>query len=343
MEALAKSGLEVGYVVADPFVARTLSERTYLPVLLTRSMESYEDFILARNVRAVFYVNNSQANFTALRVTSPIHIHLNHGESDKVSMVSNQLKAYDFAFVAGDAAVARILSVVRRFDRERLFTIGRPQLDDFPDIIQPTGLRIRVLYAPTWEGDSRQMAYSSLPNIGMAIVEELLNDNRFTVVFRPHPKSGTWSRETLEALKKIESRIANAAARNPEAGHRTDKSTNATAAIVSSDVVVADNSAMTMDAVGLDKPVILSTSDSVLRQSERSKSLRMTISALRQVSPDEIGNIADLVYEAATGPIPSAQTVFRDFVFGAPSLGTGTERFIEATKKAISESPPNRE
>src|SRR5699024_12884563 len=31
-------------------------------------------------------------------------IHLSHGESEKVSMISNQLKAYDWVFTAGPAA-----------------------------------------------------------------------------------------------------------------------------------------------------------------------------------------------------------------------------------------------
>ena len=189
LEALADHHQTVGFVVMDPFVAKELAARTRLPILLTRSMEVFQDFLSKKQVKTVFYVNNSQANFTALRNTLPMHIHLNHGESDKVSMVSNQLKAYDFAFVAGDAAVQRIQSVVRRFDAQHLVKIGRPQID--PWGIEATSTksdRIVILYAPTWEGDSRQMAYSSLLGIGVDLIAELLSDKRFTVHRSTAPK-----------------------------------------------------------------------------------------------------------------------------------------------------------
>ncbi|MBP2385604.1 CDP-glycerol glycerophosphotransferase family protein [Paeniglutamicibacter kerguelensis] len=339
LESLSSSEQTVGFVVADPFVARELAMQTRLPIFLTRSMESYENFVLEREVRGVFYVNNSQANFTALRITSPTHIHLNHGESDKVSMVSNQLKAYDFAFVAGDAAVERIKSAIRRFNADRLYTIGRPQLDNQPsNPAQRNASRIEVLYAPTWEGDSRHMAYGSLPSMGAAIIEELLNDTRFTVVFRPHPKSGTWSKETRKALNHLENRISKASALDPVAGHRTDRTTDATAAMFNSDVVIGDNSAMTMDAVGLNKPILLSMSEAMRLQSATSTSTQRTVEALRHIGPENTGRIADLVVEVAAAPIPPSQLVLRDRVFGSESLGTGTERFIRAAKLAIEDT-----
>ncbi|MFF5790467.1 CDP-glycerol glycerophosphotransferase family protein [Paeniglutamicibacter sp. NPDC012692] len=341
LESLSSNAQTVGFVIADPFVARELAKQTSLPIFLTRSMESYENFVLERRVRGVFYVNNSQANFTALRITSPTHIHLNHGESDKISMVSNQLKAYDFAFVAGDAAVERIRSSIRRFDTNRLATIGRPQLDSrLENPTQRNTSRIEVLYAPTWEGDSRHMAYGSLPSIGPAVIEELLSDKRFTVVFRPHPKSGTWSKETRKALNHVEDRVSKAAALDPLAGHRTDRTSDATAAMLNSDVIIADNSAMTMDAVGLDKPVLLSMSDAMRRQSRNSPSTQKTVEALRHIGPENVGKIAELVAEVAAAPIPQGQAALRERVFGAESLGTGTERFIRAAKQAI-EDPAN--
>ena len=112
-------------------------------------------------------MNNNQANFTALRVNGPAHVHLSHGESEKSSMVSNQLKAYDFAFIAGQASHERITAGVPRFDERHLVHIGRPQLG-FPGTagFGPAAGATTVLYAPTWEGDSPAMAYSSLKTHG---------------------------------------------------------------------------------------------------------------------------------------------------------------------------------
>ena len=49
-----------------------------------------------------------------------LHVHVNHGESDKLSMVSNHAKAYDRVFVAGEAAVQRHLDGLLEFDTSRL-------------------------------------------------------------------------------------------------------------------------------------------------------------------------------------------------------------------------------
>ena len=53
------------------------------------------------------YVNNGVTNFQSLSAWTMLHVHVNHGESDKVCMVTNQAKAYDRVFVAGEAAEQR--------------------------------------------------------------------------------------------------------------------------------------------------------------------------------------------------------------------------------------------
>ena len=53
------------------------------------------------------YVNNGRSNFQTLSYAPALHVHINHGESDKLSMVSNQAKAYDAVFTAGPAALRR--------------------------------------------------------------------------------------------------------------------------------------------------------------------------------------------------------------------------------------------
>ena len=52
LEALADSGKSVGFAVMDPYVAREFSLHSNLPIFLTRSIESYEDFVDERNVQA---------------------------------------------------------------------------------------------------------------------------------------------------------------------------------------------------------------------------------------------------------------------------------------------------
>ena len=58
-------------------------------------------------------------NFQSLLDGRKLHVHINHGESDKQSMASNNAKAYDRVFVAGKAAVQRHEAGLLEFDTSR--------------------------------------------------------------------------------------------------------------------------------------------------------------------------------------------------------------------------------
>ncbi|RAF63552.1 hypothetical protein DN546_34580, partial [Burkholderia multivorans] len=93
-----------GILTRDARVAKHIASRTDLPVRFSRLTAGLEAFFSPPSLRAVFYVNQATTNFQALRFPAPAHVHLSHGESEKISMISNQLKAYDYVFTAGQAA-----------------------------------------------------------------------------------------------------------------------------------------------------------------------------------------------------------------------------------------------
>ena len=107
-------------LVHRPTTAADLLKDAPLPIFLAQGIDQVEKFIQDKGVRLVFYVNNNRDNFTVLRLAEQVHVHLSHGESDKISMASNQLKAYDYAFIAGQASRERILGSVRRMDPAKL-------------------------------------------------------------------------------------------------------------------------------------------------------------------------------------------------------------------------------
>lgn len=333
LERLTSAGLQVVLIIKSASVAREIAQKTSLPIFLTRSISAIESFVSLHQITGIFYVNNSQANFTALRLTKPAHIHLNHGESEKSSMVSNQLKAYDFAFISGDAAEDRIFSTLKRVRPSALVKIGRPQLDvtdPLPRIVSHIR-RKTVLYAPTWEGDSVDMAYSSLCSLGLRMVREILADDRFTLVFRPHPKTGSWSQETARALKEINTRIQRAAKDDPKAMHRIEVLEDPTLSILRSDVVVADISAMAMDAVGLGKRLLLL--DSTKPSAGYSTHDRPTMKrAVQSLQFSFSASFPDCLAVIANNPVPEEQEEFRTYVFGDRSCGSGTTRFVDACK-----------
>ncbi len=99
------------------------------PSFLAMPFPGLMDLYRVLQPKAIIYPNNGLRNFQSLIWPEAVHIHVNHGESDKVSMVSNQAKSYDKVFVAGEAAVRRHRAALVDFNEATLVKIGRPQLD----------------------------------------------------------------------------------------------------------------------------------------------------------------------------------------------------------------------
>lgn len=326
LEALNSATGQVALLIRNPIVAQRVASQTDLLVRLADKSELVERFVNDHGARVVFYVNNSQSNFTTLRINGPVHIHLSHGESDKASMYSNQLKAYDMAFVAGDVSAERILAHVPRIDPSHLVRIGRPQLDVQVPVVTSSTLRSRitVLYAPTWEGDSRQMAYGSLVSHGEALIERLVSDPHFKLVFRPHPKTGSVSAEHRAALKRIKRRLE--APLVLQAGHTSDTRRDAVVSIVSADVVVCDVSAIAMDALGVGKPLVLCSTGGV-----ECGGLAEHVQTWHDSLPSDA---ASQLAHFASEPASADQEAYRLRVFATGTPAEAVQRFIEESSRA---------
>ena len=159
----------VGLVTRDPDVAHAVRRATTLPVHLAPSFAELMLLYGDLDASVVLYCNNSMRNFESLVSPRMLHVHVNHGESDKQSMASNNAKAYDRVFVAGEAAV----------ERHRAGLMESTPLDwsgsagaagPPPRPLIPPSSRRTVLYAPTWEGDADYNDYSSVDVYGRRIV-----------------------------------------------------------------------------------------------------------------------------------------------------------------------------
>ena len=95
---------------------RAAAQRTRCRSHHAPNIDEVEAFIGRQRIRAMLYVNQNQANFSAMRFADPAHVFICHGESDKDYMSSNQLKAYDRVFIAGTAARERIMRKLIGFD-----------------------------------------------------------------------------------------------------------------------------------------------------------------------------------------------------------------------------------
>ncbi|MFB2556638.1 CDP-glycerol glycerophosphotransferase family protein [Herbiconiux liangxiaofengii] len=243
----------------NPAGTSALLEESPVPVAYVRKVSDLEDFLGEHDLKIVLYVNQNARNFQMMRYGRRWHVFINHGESDKMYMVTNQFKAYDYSLVAGDAAIARLQRVLWDFDFDkRAIPIGRPQADHYSGRtpFESDG-RTVVLYAPTWEGDRAAAAYGSIATHGVSLVRDVLASPAHRLIYRPHPRSGVLDPAYAAANRSIIQAIAAANRADPSAQHVHDTGAELGWQLAAADVAVVDVSAMVYDRLATGKPLLI--------------------------------------------------------------------------------------
>ena len=179
-----------------------------------------------------------------------LHVHVNHGESDKQSMASNNAKSYDRVFVAGAGrGRQRYASALLELDPDRLVRIGRPQLDlQRGSRCWRPAARRTVLYAPTWEDDADYNNYSSVDTIGPQIVQQLLAVPDVRLVYKPHPRVVLSADPGIRAAPPQDRQAGGASRRpRPGAGHVSLTDADILAVMPGCDAMVTDVSSVGLD------------------------------------------------------------------------------------------------
>lgn len=249
----------VAIISRSPGATLVLLDESPVPVVYLRKVADLEQFVNDQNINIVFYVNQNAKNFQMFRYGRMWHVFVNHGESDKMYMTTNQFKAYDYSFVAGQAARDRLSGKLWDFDvNTRTMMIGRPQADHFAGELPYTpDDRTVVLYAPTWEGDRAAAAYGSVTSHGVNIVKALLDSKKHRVIYRPHPRSGVVDKDYKRANETIIAAIAAANARDRSAQHIYDDGRVMGWQLAVADVAITDVSAMVYDRLAVGKPLLI--------------------------------------------------------------------------------------
>ena len=313
-----------------------LFEESPLPVAHVRKVSDLERVVAEQDIRIVFYVNQNAKNFQMMRYGRRWHVFINHGESDKMYMATNQFKAYDYSFVAGDAALARLNKVLWDYDFDkRAIKIGRPQADGLTAALPYTpDERQVVLYAPTWEGDRPAAAYGSVASHGVALVTALLATGAHRVIYRPHPRSGVVDPEYAAANRQIISAIAAANARNPTAQHVFDTGADLGWQLSAADVAIVDISAMVYDRLATGKPLMITRPLDAAAEIDTSGYLS-DCEWLYASSAGEIVPALDLLAHDETAEARLAVWVER--YFGDTTPGMATARFHAAVQNLMDE------
>jgi len=311
-------------------------DATTLPVVLLPTFGELTEMYRTGGAKVVLYVNNSARNFQSLVARSVVHVHVNHGESDKICMVSNQVKAYDQVFVAGRAAVDRHRATLIGFDPGRLAPIGRPQLDLSPPPVLAPSRRRTVLYAPTWEGEEPSNNYTSVDVMGPAVVEAALALPDVRVVYKPHPRVATSTTPAMAAAHgRIVELIGAAAGRDPEAGHLPHVEGDILAVFPGCDLMITDVSSVGLDFLYLhgDKPLVLTD-----RYADPDR-LRVNAPVSRcadVVEPATAGELTALLADRLEADHHRPDRLrMRAHYFGDRRVGESTLAFLDAVSDAV--------
>jgi hypothetical protein len=315
---------------------RTLLGITSLRVLLVPRYEILMSLYDRADFHAVVYVNNGWTNFQSLSFQQAVHIHVNHGESDKICMVSNQAKAYDKVFVAGEAAVRRHAAALAWFDPTHLVRVGRPQLDlPVPDAAPPFD-GPTITYAPTWEGEDDANNYTSVDRYGPQVITAALAQPGARVLYKPHPRVATSSDAGVARGHQQILRLMDAAiTADPGRGHAVLMSADVLGVIRITDLMIADVSSVSLDHLYLRPDAPLAICD---RRSDRARLLEdaPVASGALVVDATSVGSLtADLAALLADDTLRKKRHELRDFYFDSLAPGQSTTRFWDELSSAI--------
>ncbi|MFF1403678.1 hypothetical protein [Streptomyces sp. NPDC058294] len=165
-------------------------------------------------VRVALYAANVGKNIHLLRVPTMKHVFIGHGDSDKLASVNPYSKVYDEVWTAGRAGRDRYAIADVGVRDDDIVEVGRPQLAPIRTWQGVPGDRVpTVLYAPTWEGWDGNPGNTSIVLAGENIVTRLVTaDPPVRVLYKPHPFTGTVSKDAKDAHQRIAALVEKSAA-----------------------------------------------------------------------------------------------------------------------------------
>lgn len=318
-----------------------MRDESGLDVAFVKKITQIERVLEEQPLDVVLYVNQNTRNFQMMRYGERWHVFINHGESDKMYMTSNQYKTYDYAFIAGTAARDRLNRALWEYDLDsRTFEIGRPQTDHLTgDPPFEADDRTVVFYAPTWEGDRPAAFYGSVATHGERLVRRLLETGRHRVVYRPHPRSGVEDFAFGEANDRIIAAIDEANRLDPSAKHIYDTSPTLGWQLSVPDVAICDISAMIYDRLATGKPLMVTRP--VASEAKIDDGGYLSVCEwLDEADADRIDEVLDRVIddqEAKDRLVAWSQHYFGDTAQGAP-----TRRFHHAIETLLTRAEEYR-
>jgi hypothetical protein len=209
------------------------------------------------------------------------------------------------------------------------------------------------LYAPTWEGGTPAAAYSSLSEYGPAIVRGILADQRFSLIYRPHPLTGTRLTHYAEADTQLRELVRAAARQAPHAGHRVSAQGPVEPDLAAADLLIADISSLAIDYLVLDRPLTVT----IPPQPAAVVAPTPLLQAVPRLGREALSNVAEFLGELVetdgpTGPTGTTTTggaaaarrrAITEYYLSDTQPGAATRAFVDACGRMIALATTNWE
>ncbi|WP_435820586.1 CDP-glycerol glycerophosphotransferase family protein [Micromonospora purpureochromogenes] len=309
---------------------------TRLPVVCVPAGVDFMNLELG-TVRAALYAANVGANIHMLREPGMKHVFVGHGDSDKQASVNPYSKVYDEVWVAGLAGRERYARAGVGVRDEDIVEIGRPQLAG----VHTFGARAEdrpftVLYAPTWEGWLDDDPYhTSVVLMGERIVKGLLATSpTVRLIYKPHPLTGSRSKEAKAAHERIVS-LVRAAGGDVDAtsldgpGHRvvTGRVPALFDCFNQTDLLISDVSSVVSDFVQSQRPYVVANPSGLPEDEFRREFPTSRAAYLLSVDCGELEKILALT-RTGDDPMTEARRELKTYLLG-PAEANPMDRFQE--------------
>ncbi|MBM7080220.1 CDP-glycerol glycerophosphotransferase family protein [Micromonospora humida] len=308
---------------------------TRLPVICVPTGPDFMNLELG-TVRAALYAANVGANIHMLREPGMKHVFVGHGDSDKQASVNPYSKVYDEVWVAGLAGRERYARAAVGVRDEDIVEIGRPQLAGVHTFGGTAPDRpFTVLYAPTWEGWLDDDPYhTSLVLMGERIVRGVLASPQVRLVYKPHPLTGSRSKEARAVHERLVSLIR-AAGGDPDSGsldgpgHRvvTGRVPALFDCFNQTDLLISDISSVVSDFVQSQRPYVVANPSGLPEDEFRREFPTSRGAYLLSRDCGELEKIV-AVTRAGDDPMTDARRELKTYLLG-PAEANPMDRFQE--------------
>lgn len=305
------------YVITDYEVYLAFVKEQTLEAIYIQDFTTLIEFYQENEFAITLYINNSLKNFQAVRYSRGYHIHLNHGESEKESMRSNQAQAYDYVFTVGQRGIDRYEEYLLNFNPDKFIQVGRPQLDFINKLyIKKEKKQKVILYAPTWEATHPSMNYTSVPKYGVEIVQKILENKNYILIYKPHSALGSRNDDAKQANKEIMKLIG----KSKNAYYMVDEDINDVFTLVN--FAFFDNTSVMIDYLYTQKPA-------AYLEVLEDQSINELTKAFKTINKENFSEFMDILKkELENDSNEESRKKIKEYYLGNYKKGESTKKFI---------------